>query len=110
MATRVVVEHICDQCNGVAVEPTDVHTVKITVDKTEYEVDLCEMCLSQTGVLEHARKIKAERKTKAGTPSATSTTPTTSSDGFPCSHPGCDFVAQTQSGLGPHNRKHRGKA
>jgi hypothetical protein len=109
MATRVVVERICDQCGRVADTEDDVTSLLISVGKAEYEVDLCTMCLSGTRVLENARKVKPERAAKHRRNDPV-LPPEPVVEGWPCPHEGCDFVASAPNGLGPHSRKHRVKS
>ena len=115
MATRVVIERICDKCGDVAVDEDDVKSLLITVAKTEWEVDLCRACLIDSRIMEGARRVKKAPKappTLVDTVVARDVAPAAvpkkykiQRGVFPC--PDCDFVGKSPNALAGHSRKHK---
>jgi hypothetical protein len=104
MATRVVVEQSCDICGSID-DANDVlvESVHITVGKVEYEIDLCGPCLSGTRVLEMARRVKGERKSRAKG-EVVESSPDEPVD-MRCGFTGCDYVGPRLQSLNAHRTK-----
>ena len=115
MATRVVVEKICDVCGLIAGEDEGISAVSLTVGKGVYEVDACPKCFDDNPFVKAMRVVK-KGKTKAlpttlvdtivaREPEAPKKAYNIKHGSFPC--PQCDFVGKSPNALGAHSKRHK---
>jgi hypothetical protein len=58
MATRVIVQRICDGCGSEGDEHFTT-PVAIIINKAEYEVDVCDLCKAGNSILVNMRSVKS---------------------------------------------------
>lgn len=111
MATRVIVQQICDPCGEYA-EGVEITTMRITLDGKEYEVDICEdhkadMHATWLHVARKAEKPKQVKKVTAATEKpqkrdASDCTPSGVLRTLECPVKGCDRKFGEQRALSKH--------
>jgi len=99
MATRVIVQSICDICNTEGVDTTT--PISITINKVDFEVDLCKVCFGASSLLGASRPVKRPYTKKAKEPMPERR----SKPDLACGWKGCDYVAPRLQSLGAHRTK-----
>lgn len=106
MSTRVVVERTCDICE-LTVRENDsrvITSVTVTIDKDQYELDVCEDCFNADPFTKVMRVVK--RTYKKGKGKAKAAVPEVEDpDDMHCGYPDCDYVGPRLQSLNAHRTK-----